>query len=125
MNAEMVEKLLDPYPLLHGFKRTFPWSINPHANPFYSPLYYLLCRGMIAKNILEIGLEAGYSSYMLGTAAKENGGKFFGVDKHRLKAERIKKKMDELETRNTHQNHGALMENGHRAGEWLGLPECR
>ena len=95
------KEIFGSYPLLHGFLEGFPWDMNVSSNPYYSPLYYILCRGLIAKNILEIGLDAGYSSYMLGIAAKENGGKFFGVDKHRLKAERIKKKMDELEIPNT------------------------
>jgi len=96
-----VEELFDPYPLLHGFKKTFPWHIDPSANPYYSPLYYLICRLIVAKNILEIGLDAGYSSYMLGTAAKENGGMFFGVEKHEGKARRIKNEMDKLEIPNT------------------------
>ncbi len=99
--STVVDDLLDPYPLLHGFKKTFPWHINPHANPFYSPMYYLICRLTQAKNILEIGLEAGYSSYMLGAAAKENGGRFFGIEKHERKARRLKEEMDRLEIPNT------------------------
>ncbi len=36
---------------------------------------------MQAANILEIGCEYGYSSYMLATAAKENGGTYFCIEK--------------------------------------------
>lgn len=96
-----IEELFDPYLLLHGFKNHFPWPIDPSANPYYTPMYYLICRLMNAKNILEIGLDAGYSSYVLGMTAKENGGMFFGVEKHEGKARRIKEQMDLLEIPNT------------------------
>jgi hypothetical protein len=96
-----VNELFTPHPFLHGFMDTFPWHIDPSANPYYSPLYYLLCRIVEAKNILEIGLDAGYSSYMLGVAARENDGMFFGIEKHEGKAKRIKAAMDEREIPNT------------------------
>ena len=99
--SSTIEGLFEPYPLLHGFKDHFPWHIDPSANPYYTPMYYLICRLMEAKNILEIGLDNGYSSYVLGTAAKENEGRFFGVEKHEGKARRIKKEMDLLEMPNT------------------------
>lgn len=96
-----IEELFGSHPLLHGFKSHFPWHIDPSANPYYSPMYYLICLLTQAVNILEIGLDAGYSSYMLGTAAKENGGMFFGIEKHEGKAKRIKEEMDKLEIPNT------------------------
>ena len=96
-----IDQIFDPYPLLHGFKESFSWYKDPSANPYYSPLYYLICRIMKAQNILEIGLDAGYSSYMLGIAAKENDGMFYGVEKHEGKARRIKKEMDLLKMPNT------------------------
>ena len=96
-----VENLFEPHPLLHGFKDKFPWYMDPSSNPYYSPLYYLINRLMVTKNILEIGLDAGYSSYMLGIAAKENEGMFFGIEKHEGKARRIKNEMDKLEIPST------------------------
>ena len=81
------------HPLLRGFGDTWPWleAKGPnHANPYYSPLYYIICRGLKARNILEIGCEEGYSSYMLALAAKENEGTYFCIEKNPAYAQRIK-----------------------------------
>jgi cephalosporin hydroxylase len=87
-----IEKYFDPYPLLHGFKQNFPWNSNVnHANPFYSPMYYIICRHIKAKNIVEVGCMHGYSSYMFARAAMENGGKYVCVEKSSDFAKRLKK----------------------------------
>ena len=82
-----------PHPLLRGFADSWPWleAKGPnHANPYYSPLYYILCRGLKACNILEIGCEEGYSSYMLALAAKENEGTYFCIEKEAHFAQQVK-----------------------------------
>ena len=68
-------------PLLSGFRNSFPWNEEPnHSNFYYSMIYYMLCKTIKARNIVEIGLENGYTSYMLATAAKENGGIYLGIE---------------------------------------------
>lgn len=91
----LIEKYFEPFPLLHGFSKTWDWlkDVN-HCNPFYSPLYYIICRSIKAKNIVEVGCEAGYSSYMMAMAAKENGGTYFGIEKAEGHARRLKKGLD-------------------------------
>jgi len=77
-----IDTFFAQYPLLQGFSKSWDWldDVN-HANPFYSPLYYILCRSTGAKHILEIGCEHGYSSYMLALAAVENEGVYYCVEK--------------------------------------------
>lgn len=77
-----IDTFFDQYPLLQGFSKSWSWlnDVN-HANPFYSPLYYILCRSTGAKHILEVGGEHGYSSYMLATAAMENDGVYYCIEK--------------------------------------------
>lgn len=77
-----IDKFFERYSLLQGFSKSWEWTTDVnHANPFYSPLYYLICRSTLATHILEIGCENGYSSYMLATAAKENGGVYYCIEK--------------------------------------------
>ncbi len=54
---------------------------------FTAPIMYLFAKQMGAKNILEIGIGAGSAGYWLGHAAKEMGGKYFGIEIH---ASRVK-----------------------------------
>lgn len=92
----------NPRPLLRGFNKTFPWVKHVSScNPYYSPMYYILCVGLQAKQIVEVGVAYGYSSYMLGMAAKENGGMYYGVEKNEKLARLLKSGMDELEIPNT------------------------
>lgn len=91
-----IEEYFDKFPLLHGFKKNWKWlaDVN-HANPFYSPLYYLICRGIQAKHILEIGCEHGYSSYMLAQAAKETDGTYYCIERSKMFADQLKKGLEE------------------------------
>lgn len=79
---QAIDTFFAQYPLLQGFGNSWSWldDVN-HANPFYSPLYYILCRSTRAEHILEIGCEHGYSSYMLAMAAMENDGVYYCIEK--------------------------------------------
>ena len=95
---ESVQDFFDDYPFLKGFGKTWKWLDEPnHSNPFYSPLYYVLCKHIGAKNIVEVGPEFGYSSYMFATAAKENDGMYIAVEKSGIHAKRLKKGLEENE----------------------------
>lgn len=85
-----IDEFFERYPLLQGFSNSWKWTADVnHANPFYSPLYYLICRSTLATHILEIGCENGYSSYMLATAAKENGGVYYCIEKSSVFASQL------------------------------------
>jgi len=47
---------------------------------FTAPIMYTWAKQMDAKNILEVGIGSGSSAYWLGHAAKEMGGKYFGIE---------------------------------------------
>jgi predicted O-methyltransferase YrrM len=47
---------------------------------YFPILIYLFAKIHNARNILEVGVDYGYSSYYLASAAKENGGMFYGID---------------------------------------------
>lgn len=86
-----LQNFFKDWPLLEGFSESWDWLKEPnHANPFYSPLYYTLCRHLKAKNIVEVGPEHGYTSYMLATAAKENDGMYIAIEKSGNHATRLK-----------------------------------
>ena len=65
--------------LLEGFSNHFLNDINATL-PFYPPLMYTFVRANGYKNILEIGIEQGYSTYYFAYAAKMNGGMYYGID---------------------------------------------
>jgi len=76
--------------------QNFPHNRGPTSMYFYGPLMYLWCKQMRARYILEIGIATGYSSYWLGQAAKEAGGKYFGIEIHQGRAKAIDEAMDKL-----------------------------
>lgn len=93
-----IEQYFGRFPLLKGFSENWNWLEDvSHANPFYSPMYYIICKQIEARNILEVGCEYGYSSYMLATAAKESGGVFYCVEKSRVFADLLEKGLTERE----------------------------
>jgi len=65
---------------LSGFDNHFLNEINATL-PYYGPLLYLWARLHNSKNILEVGIERGYTSYYLAQAAKLNNGIYYGIDK--------------------------------------------
>lgn len=89
---DLIQKYFELYPFLHGFGKSWEWlkDVN-HCNPYYSPLLYIIARGMKAQHIVEIGCEQGYSSYMLATAAKENNGIYYCIERSISHAKRLKK----------------------------------
>jgi len=76
--------------------QNFPHNSKPTSMYFHAPLMYMWCKQAMARNILEIGIASGYSSYWLGQAAKEAGGKYFGVEIHQGRAAAIGKGMEQL-----------------------------
>ena len=94
--SKLIEQYFDQYPLLKGFAVSWDWTedVN-HCNPFDPLLFYMICKGANAKNILEIGCERGYSSYILATAAKENAGTYIGIEISRTFADQLSKGLKE------------------------------
>ena len=72
-------KFFEKDPFLKGFNNHFLGEINSTL-PYYGPLMYVILRAMDSKNILEVGIEQGYTSYQLAYAAKMNGGMYYGID---------------------------------------------
>jgi len=65
--------------LLSGFSNHFMDEANSTL-PYYPPLMYTFVRAHDFKNILEVGIERGYSTYYFAYAAKMSGGMYYGVD---------------------------------------------
>lgn len=88
---KLIEEYYNKFPLLQGFSKSWKWTQDVNtAVPFYSPLYYIICKALGSKNIVEIGAEYGFSSYMLAMAANENGGLFLSVEKCKKLAKQLK-----------------------------------
>jgi hypothetical protein len=84
------DELFGQWPFLEGFRTgQFPWAASGSSQPYYGPFLYLLGKITEAKFFLEFGLETGYTSYILATAAHEAGGCFYGVEIHRGRAQAI------------------------------------
>jgi predicted O-methyltransferase YrrM len=67
--------------LLRGFDDLPPWFWQPNTcSPYQTVLLYTLCSFYGYRNLIEIGVAEGYSSYVLGVAAKESGGRYLGID---------------------------------------------
>lgn len=88
---------MDIYESCLNIDQLFNDKSKPHTTYFYGPLMYLLCKQISAKFIVEIGLGLGYCSYWLGMAAKEAGGTYFGIDIRKDLADKVDKKMTEME----------------------------
>jgi len=66
---------------LQGFKHGVPWLWEPNTtNQNYMPLLYAICMLYEFRWILEIGVDQGHGTNVLGYAAKQNGGKYVGID---------------------------------------------
>lgn len=65
--------------LLAGFSHHFMNEINSTL-PYYPLLMYIFIRAHDQKQILEVGIEEGYSTYYLAHAAKMSGGMYYGID---------------------------------------------
>jgi len=88
--AKLIETYFEPFPLLQGFSKSWDWvtDVN-HSNPFYSPIYYLICKGMKAVTIVSIECADGYTAYMLAQAAKEVQGLYFVIESDKDSYDRI------------------------------------
>jgi len=73
-------KFFEKDKFLSGFNNHFLNEVNATL-PYYGPLIYLWARLHGSKNILEIGIERGYTSYYLAQAAKLNNGMYYGIEK--------------------------------------------
>lgn len=62
---------------------------------YYPILIYLFAKISQAQHILEIGSAEGYGSFYLATAAKENGGMYYGIDIEPGLINRVRGKLDE------------------------------
>jgi len=78
--------------LLAGFNNHFLNEINATL-PDYPLLMYTFIRANSHKNILEVGLEQGYSAFYFAYAAKMNGGKYYGIDINERYCEIIDKEL--------------------------------
>ena len=65
--------------LLTGFSNHFLNEVNATL-PYYSLLMYTWIIAHQHKNILEVGIAEGYSSYYFAYAAKMNEGMYYGID---------------------------------------------
>jgi len=52
------------------------------TSAYYPIVMYLWAKISGAQNILEVGVAEGWGAFYLATAAKENGGKYYGIDNH-------------------------------------------
>lgn len=67
--------------LEQGFKENLCGVHNHRSGSFFmAPIMYCFAKQMKAKNILEVGTCFGSAGFWLGHAAKENGGKYFGME---------------------------------------------
>ena len=78
--------------MLSGFNNHFMDDINATV-AYYPLLIYLFIRFNDSKNIFEVGIEGGYSTYYLAHAAKMNGGMYYGVDINEESCEHAKKQL--------------------------------
>ncbi len=69
----------DNDPLLTGFNTHYLDEINATI-PWYPLLMYMFCRILGSKNIVEVGIAEGYSTFYLAHAAKINEGMYYGID---------------------------------------------
>jgi len=66
---------------LQGFKHGVPWLWEPNCtNALYMPFLYSLCMVYEFRNILEIGVDQGHGTNILGYVAKKNNGQYVGID---------------------------------------------
>jgi predicted O-methyltransferase YrrM len=77
-----------PAPLLGMIMEKNPFPMNS-TTPFYGMLLYSMCRVISAHRVLEIGVDAGWSSWFMAMAVLENSNrhkegkgsfKYIGVD---------------------------------------------
>ena len=75
-----------PAPLMEKIHSDHFSNINSTIT-FYGPMLYFLARALCVEQVLEIGHAAGYTSYYLANAVKDNaarfkmdGNMFYGVD---------------------------------------------
>ena len=67
--------------LEQGFKEVLSGVHNHRSGSFFTaPIMYCLAKQMKAKHILEVGTCNGSAAFWLSHAAKENGGKYFGME---------------------------------------------
>jgi len=82
--------------LLTGFSNHFMSEVNATL-PYFAPLMYIFIMAHKHKNILEVGLAEGYSSYYLAYAAKMNEGIYYGIDNNPNCCKNIDKKLTEAD----------------------------
>jgi len=78
--------------LLAGFSNHFMDEVNSTL-PYFPPLMYVFARAHDCKNILEVGIERGYSTYYLAHAAKMSGGMYYGIDNEARYCENIDREL--------------------------------
>ena len=84
-----------PFALFAEFSRCrFSWPTRNSSNPLYPPLLYSLICSQRLRNVIEVGLDRGYSTRVLAQAARDVGGHFWGVEIDRTRAHRIQTELD-------------------------------
>jgi hypothetical protein len=75
-----------PAPLMKLIHSAHFTNINATL-PFFSPMFYFLCRALLCEKILEIGTAEGVSSFYFANAKKDNAirngyhdAMFYGID---------------------------------------------
>ena len=97
MGRDSLDTFFDKTLFKDGFVSNFAWNkFVPGSNPYYGQFYYMICKMIAARFIVEIGIDRGHSSYYMGMAAKENGGLFVGVEILKGRADKVKQAMNEM-----------------------------
>lgn len=65
-----------------GFYNVLSDTREEYGSTHTGPMLYLLALLTKAKYILEIGVGLGTTAYWLANAARENGGKYYGIEKN-------------------------------------------
>lgn len=69
------------YRFMQGFNELPPWFYQPNMTDWYAPpLIYMLACIYGHKDIVEIGVAECYGMWHLANAARQNGGRYLGVD---------------------------------------------